>query len=326
MSKRNRGRADRERRARARRQAAGNTAKPPVLPVTEASQRLVAALTAAGLPALAERARRLEFDDNYSDHAAPMRALVAELLLADQPDLIERVKAGDFDATKADMDAYYSTPRGRAEKEAADREWAALGPDVRERFEEAMTALAGNPKATQRYLAEATAKMADELGLTEPAPDDDRIVSPDEVHPSLHPFLGQRGPMGVRLDTPEVLACAELVGRARGVGFRLTHNADDPADAGWGAIAYFNGGITIEVDDQPGPNAAARELAGRVLGGGQCQGCQRLVTLDPRGAYAADRTLLGGRVWTAAEQAAVGVCVWRRRGLRWEMGCKGPAA
>lgn len=120
-----------------------------------------------------------------------------------------------------------------------------------------------------------------------------------------------------------VKACADLVGRTGGKSFECGYVHDDvpPEEAGWYATAVFRG-TKISAADKRSPAEACHELAVRLLTGAQCQHCRKLVTLNPLGAMAHDVTLLSGVKWTAEEQAAAGLCHWRRVGDRWKRGCE----
>lgn len=125
-------------------------------------------------------------------------------------------------------------------------------------------------------------------------------------------------------DDDAVKACADLVARTGARSFECGYLRDGvPAgQAGWYATAVFRG-AKVTAEDKGSPAEACDKLAARLLTGGQCQHCRRLVTLSLSGAMAHDVTLADGRTWTAAEQAAAGLCHWRRAGARWERGCAG---
>jgi len=116
-----------------------------------------------------------------------------------------------------------------------------------------------------------------------------------------------------------VKACADLVGRTGATDFEVGYVNDEPPHA-WYAHAKFRGG-RITVQGKASPAGACNELAVRLLSGGPCAHCGKLVTLSPLGAMARDVTLADGRTWTAEEQAAAGLCHWQRDGARWERGC-----
>jgi hypothetical protein len=118
-------------------------------------------------------------------------------------------------------------------------------------------------------------------------------------------------------------ACADLVGRTGATSFECgyLHEGVPVAEAGWYATAVFKG-AKITAEDKASPAEACDALAARLLSGGQCQHCRKLVTLNAAGAMARDVTLIDGRKWTAAEQAKAGLCHWMRTGTRWERGCK----
>jgi hypothetical protein len=124
-------------------------------------------------------------------------------------------------------------------------------------------------------------------------------------------------------DRGAIIAAAELVGRSGGRHFDIGYLHDDVpiAEAAWYASAQYRG-TRITCENQPHPVAAAEGLARQILDGAQCQHCGRLVTLDPAGAYAVDRTMIDGSRWTSGQQrAAGGVCRWQRQGPTWIRGC-----
>lgn len=151
---------------------------------------------------------------------------------------------------------------------------------------------------------------------------DEWAASP-EGREAMAALTGQPGVPGSD-DGNAVKACADLVARAGGRSFECGHLHDGvPAEeAGWHATAVFRG-VKIIAQDKASPVEACNELAARVLSGGQCQHCGKLVTLSPFGAAARDVTLMNGKTWTAAEQAKAGLCYWQRDGARWERGCTG---
>ena len=106
---------------------------------------------------------------------------------------------------------------------------------------------------------------------------------------------------------------------------RLRSMMMSPAEeAGWYATAVFKG-TKISAENEPSPGEACHELAVRLLSGGQCQHCRKLVSLNPAGAMARNHvTLLSGVKWTAEEQAAAGLCHWRMAGEQWAAGLRGP--
>lgn len=123
-------------------------------------------------------------------------------------------------------------------------------------------------------------------------------------------------------DEEIVAACANLVGRTGAKSFELAYLHEDvPVEqAGWYALAQLQG-ARISVEDQPGPVAAAKALAERILEGAKCR-CGRLVALSPEGAVAFNATMADGSEWTVEQAAEAGQCLWQRVGPRWEMGCQ----
>jgi hypothetical protein len=140
--------------------------------------------------------------------------------------------------------------------------------------------------------------------------------------PRQAPRLVEHGPPPAAGDGDAVKACADLVGRTGARSFECGYvNEGVPvAESGWYATALYKG-MRITEQDKASPAEACDALAARLLSGGQCQHCGKLVTLNPAGAVARDVTLADGRKWTAAEQAQAGLCHWTRAGARWERGC-----
>lgn len=131
--------------------------------------------------------------------------------------------------------------------------------------------------------------------------------------------------MNPRLEA-EVIACADLVGRAGAREFEIGYLHDDvPADqAAWWASAKFRG-ARVRVDNHIHPASAARALAVRILTGARCR-CGKLAALSDAGATVyRDATMADGSKWTAEDAAAAGQCQWRLVGQRWEPSCPVPA-
>lgn len=100
-----------------------------------------------------------------------------------------------------------------------------------------------------------------------------------------------------------VTACADLVGRAGGLGFEIGYVHDDvPVDeAGWYAHAMYLG-ARLTAENHASPSAAAQGLAERILRSARCK-CGQPVRLND--------TSPG--------------CRWRLVGAKWEPGCDAPA-
>jgi hypothetical protein len=126
-----------------------------------------------------------------------------------------------------------------------------------------------------------------------------------------------------KMDEDALLAAVELVGRTGGKGFQIGFLHDDVpvAEAGWYAYIQYKG-ARITVEDKTGPVEAAEALARRLLTGDQCQHCFKLVALEDWGAMAVTETLMNGTEWTHEQQAAAGLCQWRRTGRTWKRGCE----
>lgn len=87
-------------------------------PSETSSDRLAAALDAADYHRLAARARRHEFHDFRSEHAAPLHVLVEELRKVPgggerAEALIGRVIGGEFDATMAESEEWMASSEGQ---------------------------------------------------------------------------------------------------------------------------------------------------------------------------------------------------------------------
>lgn len=129
------------------------------------------------------------------------------------------------------------------------------------------------------------------------------------------------------LDDDALTAGLDLIGRTGARGLEIGYLHDDvPADqASWYASAQYQGARITE-EDHRGPVEAVEALARRLLQGGKCNHCHRLVTLSDRSAIAFDGRLADGTRWTVEQARAAGTCRWRRVGPRWERGCERPAA
>lgn len=117
-------------------------------------------------------------------------------------------------------------------------------------------------------------------------------------------------------------AALDLVGRTGARSFELGYLHDGPVEqAAWYAHVQYRG-ARISVENRHGPVEAAEALARRLLTGGKCTGCGRLVALSDTGAVAYRSAVMAdGTRFTAEDAAAAGQCRWRRVGARWEMGC-----
>jgi hypothetical protein len=125
------------------------------------------------------------------------------------------------------------------------------------------------------------------------------------------------------MDNDALLAAVELVGRTGAKGFQIGFLHDDVpvAEAGWYAYAQYKG-ARVTAEDKTGPVEAAEALARQLLTGAQCQHCFKLVALEDWGTMAVTVTLMNGTEWTKEQQAAAGLCQWRRTGRTWKRGCE----
>lgn len=129
-------------------------------------------------------------------------------------------------------------------------------------------------------------------------------------------------------DENALLATADLLPRCGAVDFDFgcLHEDVPVEDAGWWAYAEFPGGERIRVENQRGPIEAFKALAARILDGGMCATCKRLVTTSDEGIRVrATINILDGSKMSQEDAAAHvrrnGACHWRRDGKRWYSGC-----
>lgn len=129
-------------------------------------------------------------------------------------------------------------------------------------------------------------------------------------------------------DENALLATADLLPRCGAVEFDFgcLHEDVPPEDAGWWAYAEFPGGERIRVENQRDPIEAFKALAARILDGGMCTTCKRLVTTSDEGIRVrATINILDGSKMSQEDAAAHvrrnGACHWRRDGKRWYKGC-----
>lgn len=120
-------------------------------------------------------------------------------------------------------------------------------------------------------------------------------------------------------------ASVMLVGNAGARNLEVGYLHDDvpSEEAGWYATALYQG-AKIMVEDHPGPVEAVEALAEKLLIGARCQWCQGLVALGTAGAVAYPGSPMadGSKMPEDPEVIrAMGQCLWRRVGDRWEPGC-----
>lgn len=124
-------------------------------------------------------------------------------------------------------------------------------------------------------------------------------------------------------DEDALHATADLVGRcgARELQIGYLHDNVPTEQADWYAHAQLRG-ARITAEHHRGPVEAADALARRILDGAKCTHCQCLITLSDSGQMAYDQTMADGTTWTKEQQAAAGLCRWRRNGPRWVRSCE----
>lgn len=154
--------------------------------------------------------------------------------------------------------------------------------------------------------------------LADPADDDDDPVDAATLTAETARMqIGARGPRGERLDTPEIIAAAEVLHGAGATSFELGWE-----EGGWWASVQILGRACV-VREHPGPGAAARGMVYRLLPGAKCSYCGGVVTLDPIGVpQPRDTVIADGTLWTEQDQQTAGPCRWYRVGSRWTPGCE----
>lgn len=131
--------------------------------------------------------------------------------------------------------------------------------------------------------------------------------------------------MTAQLDEDAVIAAVDLVGRTGATELEFGHLHDDVpvAEADWYASAKYRG-ARVTVEHETHPVRALEGLARRLLDGGKCIHCGRLVTLFDEGVtlYPGASYTDGSGAPSEAEVRRTGGCRWRRVGRRWERGCE----
>lgn len=120
--------------------------------------------------------------------------------------------------------------------------------------------------------------------------------------PEMDNVTGAGGPGLDDEGKARMFAAIDIVARSGGKSFEVGYLDEDvPAHlARWYAHAQYKG-ARISADEHPGPVEAAEALAWRLLEGGQCTSCRRLIGLEGHE---------GG-----------GPCRWHRVGDCWVPGC-----
>lgn len=121
------------------------------------------------------------------------------------------------------------------------------------------------------------------------------------------------------MDDDAMVAAVDVIGRTGAREFKVGFVNDEPPH-NWYAHAQYRG-TRVTVENKADPLEAAEALARQLLAGGQCTHCKKVITLSGF-AVAKDKTMIDGRKWTKQEQAAAGLCRWRRAGNRWKRGCE----
>lgn len=124
-------------------------------------------------------------------------------------------------------------------------------------------------------------------------------------------------------DDDVTTAALELVGRTGAAELEVGWLDDRPAATRWWAHAQYRG-ARITVEGQPGPGEALQALATRLLHGGQCTSCHKLIAMSDDPVPIPARMLDGAAV-DPDQIRARGLCRWTREGKHWIRGCGDPA-
>lgn len=131
--------------------------------------------------------------------------------------------------------------------------------------------------------------------------------------------------MNVDFDDDRITAATMLVGHtgARDLEIGYLHDDVPSEQAAWWATSTYKG-AKMTVENKRGPLEAIEALAVELLTGAKCTWCDGLIALSPDGAiaFAGGRMMDGTRMPADPDEiAALGQCLWRRNGPRWEPGC-----
>jgi hypothetical protein len=157
--------------------------------------------------------------------------------------------------------------------------------------------------------------MTDEHQGPNPQPLTEGHPLPDED--SLEPLMALMGEGMSELpsdtDMDKLIAAVDIVGRAGGMDFECGYDDSKTAPNWWYANCRTRDGQSRSgfhnriSSEHPGPAEAAEKLARKLINGGTCTHCGRVITLSRTG------------LAVAGDGSAV--CFWTRQGKRWERGC-----
>lgn len=123
--------------------------------------------------------------------------------------------------------------------------------------------------------------------------------------------------------TDEASAAAiELVGRTGATGLEVGWLDNNPA-ARFYAHAQYRG-ARITADNHPTPEAALEALTIRLLHGGRCTSCHKIIAMSDA-PVPLPQVMLDGDVVDEDTERARGLCRWNREGPHWIPGCGTPA-
>lgn len=123
------------------------------------------------------------------------------------------------------------------------------------------------------------------------------------------------------MDEDAMDAAVNLIGRTGATEINIGYHSDDVpvGQPNWYAKATL-GGTEIVEDMYPGPAEATEALARRLMDGGKCTNCGRLISLSSKYYKTAPGTFTDGS--PVEQAAAAGICRWTRNGKRWDGDCK----
>jgi hypothetical protein len=114
-------------------------------------------------------------------------------------------------------------------------------------------------------------------------------------------------------------AALELVGRTGATNLEIGYDERQDRPSTWYAHAHY-GDRRIAVDGHPDPGAAVQALATRLLHGGRCIGCTKLVAMSD-GPVPIPARMLDDSSVDPEEEKTRGLCRWSRVGPHWVAGC-----
>lgn len=237
-------------------------------------ERLAAVLDDAGLSDMAAAARTGLYDEWRSELTHPRNRLVAELRARGQHVLADRAAAREFDPTTDETLDWLASDHART----------CLGQMDAGAYDPLLLLLARSGMRLPADMMHALVARHVAVCTAQPwVPDPGCLWTADMADDAVH-------------------AVWHLVRQSGGRAFRFGHHGGHTGPvwaARWHASAVYDAGRRVGVDIARSPAEAADMLAGLILLGARCAGCNRPTTMD----------------------RAAGACRWRRHGPRWVGAC-----